>query len=299
MGDWPTRIVVGIEVSEDAALALQAAVDVSGKTGSELHVVHAWQASLPPGYTGRPLPTRYSKEYEREARDLLTSQVKRIEATGGTVTEAHLREGPAVGEILDLSEELGAGLIVVGRRGLSPLKSLFMGSVSEGLVRHATRPVLVVSGSERDWPPTRIVVGEDFSEEAEGAEKLAATLGKLFNAEGLLVLAYPEFPDIPQELAHHPDAPTVKEDLRWAGTALEEVSRELEGDLGWRPRTRVVVGNAAAVIVEAAAEGDELALIAVGSRGLGKMERLRLGSVSSDVLRAATGPVLVYRRPVG
>jgi nucleotide-binding universal stress UspA family protein len=297
MSIFPTKILLASDGSEDAAVAVRAAVDISGKSGSELHVVHAWKASVPPGYTGRPLPTTYSLEYERATRDLLTGQVKRIEAAGGMVAEAHLREGRTVDEILDLSEELHAGLIVVGRRGLSPLKSLIMGSVSDGLVRRATRPVLVVSGSERNWPPTRIVIGEDFSEEAKGAAKLAAALGKLFNAEGLLVLAYPEFPDIPQELAHHPDTPAVEEDLRRAETILEEVSRELEEDLGWRPRTRVVVGNAAAVVVEAATEGDGPALIAVGSRGLGKMERLRLGSVSSAVLRAASGPVLVYRQP--
>jgi len=299
MSTFPTRILLASDGSQDAAVAVRAATDISKKTGSELHVVHAWQASVPRGYTGRPLPSRYTLEYERTTRDLLTAQVKRIEAAGGTVAEAHLREGPAVDEILDLGEELDAGLIVAGRRGLSPLKSLLMGSISDGLVRHATRPVLVVSGSERAWPPTRIVVGEDFSEEARGAAKLAAILGELFGADGPLVLAYPEFPDIPQEVAHHPDTATVEEDLRRMEEALESMSRELEEDLGWRPRTRVVVGDATAVIVEAAAEGDEPALIAVGGRDLGKMERLRLGSVSSDVLQAATGPVLVYRRPKG
>jgi nucleotide-binding universal stress UspA family protein len=114
MDDWPTRIVVGTDGSEEAALALQAAADICEKTGAELHVVHAWRVPGPASSTGRPL----SSAYEQEARDLLTAQVERLEAAGKTVAEAHLRRGPPVDEILDLSEELDASLIVVGRRGL-------------------------------------------------------------------------------------------------------------------------------------------------------------------------------------
>ncbi len=299
MSIFPTRILLASDGSEDAAIAVRAAVDISGKTGSELHVVHAWQVSVPRGYTGRPLPTRYSFEYEREARDLLTAQVKRIEAAGGTVAEAHLREGPAVDEILDLSEELDAGLIVAGRRGLSPLKSLMIGSVSDGLAHHATRPVLMVSGGERAWPPTCIVVGEDLSREAEGAAKLAASLGRLFGADVRLVLAIPELPSVSPEAREHPDLPSMGEALRRSERFLAYLSEDLAEELGRRPRIEVVEGDAATVIVEAAEKGDGPVLTAVGSRGLGRMKRLMLGSVSSAVLRATTGPVLVYRSPEG
>jgi nucleotide-binding universal stress UspA family protein len=57
----------------------------------------------------------------------------------------------------------------------------------------------------------------------------------------------------------------------------------------------IAAGDAAVALLEEAREGDERrALIAVGSRGLGLARRLRLGSVSTKVLRAAGGPVLVY-----
>jgi nucleotide-binding universal stress UspA family protein len=51
------------------------------------------------------------------------------------------------------------------------------------------------------------------------------------------------------------------------------------------------------VIVEAAERGEESVLITVGSWNLGTIKRLILGSVTSDVLRALSGPLLVYRRP--
>ena len=46
--------------------------------------------------------------------------------------------------IVDAAEQLDAAAIVLGSRGLTGLKNVLLGSVSEGVVRHAGRPVLVV-----------------------------------------------------------------------------------------------------------------------------------------------------------
>lgn len=50
-------------------------------------------------------------------------------------------------EILDLADARDARLIVLGARGLSPVRSFFLGSVSHGVVQHSHRPVLVVPPS--------------------------------------------------------------------------------------------------------------------------------------------------------
>jgi nucleotide-binding universal stress UspA family protein len=68
----------------------------------------------------------------------------RIESEGVTVKDAHLAFGAPDEEIVTLGEELEAGLIVVGSRGLGGVKSALMGSVSDSVVRHAHGPVLVV-----------------------------------------------------------------------------------------------------------------------------------------------------------
>jgi nucleotide-binding universal stress UspA family protein len=47
-------------------------------------------------------------------------------------------------EIVGLAEEIGAGLIVMGSRGLGGIRRALMGSVSDSVVRHAHCPVLVV-----------------------------------------------------------------------------------------------------------------------------------------------------------
>jgi nucleotide-binding universal stress UspA family protein len=85
--------------------------------------------------------------------------------------------------------------------------------------------------------------------------------------------------------------------LRRSEEYLEYLSGKLAEELGRRLQTEVVRGDAATVIVEAAERGEESVLITVGSRNLGTIKRLILGSVSSDVLRALSGPLLVYRRP--
>ncbi len=79
--------------------------------------------------------------------------------------------------------------------------------------------------------------------------------------------------------------------------ALEQRATELEELLGTRPQVRAVAGDAAAIIQAAAEEGDEPTLTAVGSRGLGALRRTVLGSVSTGVLRAVGGPVLIVPPP--
>jgi nucleotide-binding universal stress UspA family protein len=64
--------------------------------------------------------------------------------SGDVQVESTIREGNTVQEITRLAKEESFGLIVVGVRGVSKLRELLLGSVSEGVVKHASRPVLVV-----------------------------------------------------------------------------------------------------------------------------------------------------------
>ncbi len=290
MGDWPTKILLASDNSKDAALAARAAVDISEKTGSELHVVHTWQVPIPPAYTRYPLPSNPPYWYEQEAGDLLTAQVNRIEEAGGTVVEAHLRKGRPAEEIVGLAEELRADLIVVGNSELGAVKRLVVGSVSEGVVRLASRPVLVIKKGA--WPPNRIVVGEDLSEEAKKASELAASLGRVLEARVLLMLAYQRLPETLREEGL--TALATDEEVRCrAEEALQQLSAGLEGEFGQRPETRMTAGDPAKAIQEAAEESEEPTLVAVGRRGLGSIRRFTLGSVSMDVLRAVNGVVLI------
>jgi nucleotide-binding universal stress UspA family protein len=295
----PTKVLLATDGSEDAALAARAAADISKGIHSELHVVHVLHPPSHYAYPELPLDA-YSfvrDRQDRQAQELLAKEVKRIQDEGGNVAEVHLRRGPVADETLGLVRNLGADLMVVGSRGSGPVRRLVMGSVSEGLVHEAACPILVLRGGPDAWPPRRVIIGDDGSEAAKGAGELAARIGKLFEAEVLLVRVYPRLPDIDAE-GRESDARMVNDELRREERALEDRVTEIERDLGVRPRIRIAVGDPAAVLLEAAAEGvSEKTLIAVGSRGLSAMQRVRLGSVSTKVLHAAEGPVLVYPCP--
>jgi nucleotide-binding universal stress UspA family protein len=75
---------------------------------------------------------------------LLDEQVRRVEAARGTVAGEHFRIARPNQGIFAVGEDIGAGLIVLGSRGLGGLKRALMGSVSDSVVRHAHCPVVVV-----------------------------------------------------------------------------------------------------------------------------------------------------------
>jgi nucleotide-binding universal stress UspA family protein len=301
MEAFPTRMLLATDGSEDAGRAALAAVDISKRTGSELHVVHVLPQFPRYAYPGIT-PEIYSYVLDstlREAHDLLDEQAKRIEDGGGRVAQTHTRRGPAADEILDLAEELGAGLIVVGSRGLGPVRHLVLGSVSEGVVHgDASCPVLVMRGGPDAWPPQRVVVGDDGSEIAKGAGELATRIGQLLDAKVLLMRAYPRLPEIDAE-GRGFDARMIDDELRREERVLEERAAEIADASGTtRPRIRIDTGGPADALLGIAEEDTpEKTLLAVGSRGLDATQRIRLGSVSTKVLHAAKGPVLVYPRP--
>ena len=64
-------------------------------------------------------------------------------------TSSGIRDGLSTTEAAArLAEEIGAGLVIVGSRGLGPLRRALMGSVSTSVVRHAHCSVLVVRDQE-------------------------------------------------------------------------------------------------------------------------------------------------------
>jgi nucleotide-binding universal stress UspA family protein len=286
----PEKVLLATDGSKEAAVAARAAVDVCEGAGAELHVVHVW-FSVP---TARIRPFMRA-ELKRRGNELLEEGVKRVEGSGGRLTEAHLVEGRAADEILDLAERIGADLVVIGSRGLGPVARIALGSVSEAVIHHSSCPVLVLRGPEDAWPPERVIFGDDGSEAARTAGELGASLCGRHGARALLLHAYPRSPPEVDAEGRESEPRIVDDELRRAEKALLERSRELEGRLGSRPKTRLVVGDAAACLLEAAAEdAPERTLVAVGSRGTGAIGRMRLGSVSTKVVHAARGPVLVH-----
>jgi nucleotide-binding universal stress UspA family protein len=107
MTSLPRRILRATDGSGEAELVTGAAVEFARSTGPELNVVHIKLLPLTPPYH-EVLGWREDLEWaEREARELLDEQVKKVKDAGGTVAEIHLRGEQPAEEIVALAEELG------------------------------------------------------------------------------------------------------------------------------------------------------------------------------------------------
>jgi nucleotide-binding universal stress UspA family protein len=77
-------------------------------------------------------------------RSWVEEQAERLRAEGVKVVESHLLLGWPDATIVWLAEEISAGLVVLGSRGLGGMSRALIGSVSDSVVRHAHCPVMVV-----------------------------------------------------------------------------------------------------------------------------------------------------------
>ena len=141
-----TKILVPIDFSQTARLALDWALEYAQKTPSELHVVHVIEVAA------RDLIPGQEKNVEQEMAKARTAVSRELEkwapdaearARIGTVVN-HIAFGHAASEILLVAERVGATLIVIGTHGRTGIARFLVGSVAEKVVRHADCPVVCV-----------------------------------------------------------------------------------------------------------------------------------------------------------
>lgn len=142
-------IVVGVDGSDCARAALEAAAHEAALRNVRLRVVSAWHVA-PAVYAGGFAPgldqetiDAYRESAETVVRDAL-ADAKRLQPA--LEAEGRTCEGQAAEVLLD--EAADAVLVVVGNRGRGGFASLLLGSVSQQVVHHAPCPVLVVRGRE-------------------------------------------------------------------------------------------------------------------------------------------------------
>jgi nucleotide-binding universal stress UspA family protein len=145
-------ILVGIDGSPTANAALSRAAKLAGTTGSELHVVCAYQtaslAALAPagGVDFGGGSDRLLDSLKQAAEEVLGAAVKELGADGVNV-RTHAIEGEATDVIIDSAESFGCDLIVVGSRGMRGGKRFLLGSVPNSVAHHANRDVLIIHTS--------------------------------------------------------------------------------------------------------------------------------------------------------
>jgi nucleotide-binding universal stress UspA family protein len=140
-------VVVGVDGSEPARLAIEFAVEQAVARDVELHAVLAWSV-LDVHYVGDIVPETFDLRDEEAKADRLLDEA----LTGWADRYPDLRIRRHAVHDLDpvkalLEESEHAGLVVVGSRGVGGFVGLLLGSTVDGLVRQSTVPVAVVHGA--------------------------------------------------------------------------------------------------------------------------------------------------------
>lgn len=307
-------ILVPIDGSTFAEHALPAALALARHSGGTLRLITVSTPLVETSVEGlyfsaaeveEDIVTRYRANLEGIAARL------RQRTAGPIVTDVlHGDIGPTLCGEIDKSE---TDLVVMATHGRGAFERFWLGSNTDDVIRHSSKPVLLVRPEEgpvdlaaepRFSPALVSLDGTAFAETVlDHAVKL---VGLSSAAELILVRAI-------QGVAPTSAAPDVEEARREADNIRRQV-RDLQSHLrqeakeylegvagrlrsrGLTVRTHVVTGDqpAQAILEEARSSG--AGLIALETHGRAGLTRLLVGSVADKVIRAATVPVLVHRR---
>jgi nucleotide-binding universal stress UspA family protein len=243
----------------------------------------------------RPAAKRKSlAEGEAMAREEAT----RLGPPRGVKVEAIARWGNPIEEILRVARTMPADLIVMGAKGHSNLGMLLLGSVSHGVVQHATRPVLIARPGTGNVD--RVLVGYESTAPARRALQFLNRLALPRDAEIIVSHVVEPFtatsgmPVAYRKQALEEAHKITERRERGARRTLETAAAPLKA-AGRKVTTEVLLGEAPGPELEAAARQHNAELIVVGSRKPSPARHYLLGSTAEKLVRHAPMSVLVVR----
>ena len=159
-------ILVAIDFSDITRAVINVARQIAKALDAEVHLVHVreFRAAAAPGSLGYGLagmaelapmsgvpmpglePTAVAESEDDKSKLVQWQTAISQENINVTVHEA---TGPAAEEILSQAHTVNADLIVMGTHGHGAMYNLLVGSATEGVLKHSTRPVLLVPGPRR------------------------------------------------------------------------------------------------------------------------------------------------------
>ena len=302
-----SSILVPLDGSAFGERALPVALALARRSGARIELVHAHERYV--YASGAPMfDARLDEEFSAEMRKSLESLAERLRRkTGLTLTTTFL-EGRVTRTLREYIAESGAHLVVMTTHGHGGLSRAWLGSVADQVVRHSTRPVLLVrpgaaaAASAADEPLfRRIVVPLDGSDAAEAALDHAVMLGTPGDTEYALVQVVVPRPILAHAAPYPGGVPVadrgeLERRRAEAREYLDRVRADFEAN-GFAAKAEVIVHRQIARGILEYARGYDGDLIALATRGRGGMSRLLLGSVADKVLRGATTPLLMYHPP--
>ncbi|HEY7533717.1 MAG TPA: universal stress protein [Nitrospiraceae bacterium] len=291
------KIVIAYDGSIHAGIAVDDLQWAGLPSNTQAIVLSVVEEGIPAPRSYGMIETQFTKERVTVAEQLAEEGCSRLTRYFPEWDiQMETRLGGAATVILDKAQAWPADLVVVGTHGRSGLARIVLGSVSLKLVREAPCSVRVGRASKHEGP-LRLLIGNDGSFEAGGAveevcrrswppgteaQVLAVHEGLMpVNAEGIPIDpgSYRQVDEQQHLFLKHAAEESV-ERLRHAGLSVSSVIQE---------------GDPKEALVEATKNWNADTIF-IGARGMGRVERLLLGSVSSATVAHAPCSVEVVRR---
>ena len=290
------RILCATDLSEFSNTAVIQAVAMAREFGATLTICHVIDL---PMVTMHGAAYVYQEDQIEEMKTGAMDQIRALVNDGDLNWEALVETGPVSSTLCRLAMEKQADLAIVSTHGRTGLKRLFLGSVTERLLRTISCPLLVVTPSEKAGRATvpfkgfgfkQILVGCDFSADSGRAVEFGFSLAQEF--EAVIHLVHVVEPFVYRD-AMLPDATKTE--------ALNEVTSGCRQRLdalvpkdahNWCKVEIVCVSGKPFQALIAYAESHGVDLIVLGVRGHSLVETLLLGSTTDRVIRSVACPVL-------
>jgi nucleotide-binding universal stress UspA family protein len=282
------NILLATDFSEVSQHALLHALAIAKRFDAKLTVVHVAPPEAQVPIPMEPVPLEMDWQKQRGAESL--ARLEGFEALHMYPHETLLKQGSPWPELSGVIEQRGVDLIVLGTHGRGLLGTLFLGSVAEQVLRHATCPVLTVGPDVRTSlleheQLTHVLFATDFSEGSIHALPYALSLAEESNAELTLMHVLEQIEPMPMEYS--------KELLSDYRKRLWQMV-PADVNLWCRPQVTVAVGTAAEEIVQAAHDR-QVDLIVMGVHQAGAVANHLPWTVVHSVVRRARCPVLTVR----
>ncbi len=130
--------------SENSERALDFALEFAGKYSANLTVVNVSESSAAAAYAGDGMVS-VARDLQKFHEDILDKALAHAKETHPTVpVTKSLREGDPASEIVAAATEGNFDVVVVGHRGLGKVKGIFLGSISEKVMRSLICTVVLV-----------------------------------------------------------------------------------------------------------------------------------------------------------
>lgn len=237
----------------------------------------------------------FNTELKSKALALL-EEAKELFAAHGRTAKTKMLFGNPVDELTHYGSE--CDLMVMGSRGMNPVKSFFLGSVSDGVLRHAECSVLLYKdGAEAPLhKKAKVIVGFDDTE----SSRKACQFLKNFNPERLEEI---HLLAIIQMSFHYGMSYSLSALDMWpqykmtVEQSLAKTREDLAKDLSFDKIEVDMVSETHDVADELNDQASKLAadLVVIGSKGKNFIDRLLVGSVSNRLAHHAKTPILVVR----